>query len=268
MKSIPKSIFILIAATVILTSCSKTETYIYDGPVFVSFTDGTSEKYALEPINEPLRIQVGIPYPLETDLVIELEVESATLVEGTHFDVPSSVTITKNNVIASFTIQGYFEMLEGIKDTVTIKLKGEDVAEFNNSYAVYLLQKEVCPLNIPDVFGDWIANEVSAYDGPFDPYLVTFEENPNGGDTVVTDDLWPYYPVKIAFDTTSASYPTWNIPEQYLYDHSEYGPVYIASVDFAPFNSCDLIMETIRYQIYVEDGFFEDSNLEFVKIIE
>jgi len=27
-------------------------------------------------------------------------------------------------------------------------------------------------------------------------------------------------------------------------------------------------METIRYQIYAEAGLFEDSNLEFVKVIE
>lgn len=256
---------IILLVSFFITGCGDTDPIIYDGPVFVSFTEGTSGKYVMEVDNEPYLMHIGIPYPLEHDLVMDLDVEYSTAEKGLHFDLPSTVTIRSNNVTSMFKIQGYYETIAERKDTIVIRLIGEDVADFNNSYTIYLQQKKICPLDIEAVSGNWTAYETSLYDGSFDPYSVAFEKYPGGGDTVITDDLWPYETIKIAFDSTASAGWVWSIPEQFLFNDEEYGPVFISSVDPAEYDACDLIMSSIRYQIYVEAGFFEDSMLELVK---
>lgn len=264
MKIIQTSLIIFSLGCFLFISCGEPEPIIYNGPVFVSFTEDTTGKYILEADNEAYFTKIGIPYPLEYDLEIGLELEHSTAEEGKHFDMPSSVVIRKDNVTSLVKIQGYYENMAERKDTITIRLVGEEVAGFNNTYMLFMRQKMICPLDIEAIPGNWTANETSNYDGAYEPYTVTFEEFPGGGDTVITDDIWPYE-VKIAFDSTASAGWVWSIPEQYLFDHEEYGPVFISSVDPAEFDACDLIMSSIRYQVYVETGFFEDSMLELVK---
>jgi|GEM_PF-2134026 len=264
MKNIVKSFIIFAAAALVLNSCGDPDPIIYDGPVFVSFTDGTLGDYFVQEDNTPYPVQVGIPAPLGSDITVDIEVLYASGEAGTHYDLPSSVTISSGQVVAAIPVKGYFDNLAGgRKDTLVFQLMGDDVASFDTAYTVYLQQ--FCPFVVADFEGDWTATEVSDFYGAYDPYTITLETNPNGGDTLVTDDIWPYAPVKFAFDVSNPASFNWSIPDQFLYNHEVYGPVHITSYNPVPFSSCEVKLNEIRYKVYVGAGEFEISSLQLVK---
>lgn len=265
MKNIIKSFIIFAAAALVLNGCGEAEPIIYDGPVFVSFTDGTMADYFVQADNTPFPVQVGIPSPHGSDITIDLEVLYASGEAGTHYDLPSSVTIPAGDVVATIPVKGYFDNLAGgRKDTVMFQLLGEEVASFDTAYTVYLQQ--FCPFDIANFEGDWTANEQSDYEEePYAPYTITFEANPNGGDTLVTDDIWPYFPVKVVFDDADPANFFWRIPDQFLSeDLFGYGEARIVDLGPGAFSACELKM-SIRYKVYVSAGNFEQATLQLVK---
>ena len=263
MKNIIKSFIIFAAAALVLNGCGEAEPIIYDGPVFVSFTDGTMGDYFVQADNTPYNVQVGIPTAQGSDMTIDIEILKATGTAGTQFDLPASVTIKAGQVVAVIPVKGDFENLAGRKDTLIFQLLGEDVASFDTAYTVYMQQ--FCPFDVSEFEGAWTATEVSEFYGAYDPYTINFAANPNGGDTLITEDIWPYLPVKITFDVSDPAAFKWSIPDQYLQDHPVYGPQYITSYNPAPFSSCDKTMSAIRYKVYVAAGEFEVSSLSLVK---
>jgi hypothetical protein len=140
------------------------------------------------------------------------------------------------------------------------------VAAFDTAYTVYLQQ--FCPFVIEEFEGDWTVIEKSVYEpAPYDPYTLTLAENPNGGDTLVTSDIWPYLPVKFVFDDSNPANFIWRIPDQFLMNHPTYGPMKITDLGAGKFSACDKTM-SINYKVYVAAGNFEQANLSLTKDIE
>jgi len=249
---------------VLLNGCGEADPIIYDGDPFVSFTDGTMGDYFVQSDNAPFEVQVGIPAPLNSDHTVDLTVVYSSGSAGTQYNLPSSVTIPAGAVTANIAVEGLFANLGGRKDTLVFALNGDKVANFNNEYTLYLQQ--FCPFVVDEFVGAWTATEVSDFNGAYAPYPVNLAANPNGGDTLITTDLWPYELVKIVFDASDPANFQWHIPDQYQFTHPTYGDVFITSINPGPFSACDLTLGTIRYKVYVPGlGEFEYSSLSMVK---
>jgi hypothetical protein len=123
-----------------------------------------------------------------------------------------------------------------------------------------------CEFVLEDYIGDYTAYEQSDYeDDPYAPYTVTFSENPNGGDTLIVNGMWPGEPFKIVFNADNPPDYTFNIPDQFLLeDLGGYGETRIQDEGAGIVLTCDLTL-TIRYQIYVSAGYFERALITFVK---
>ena len=78
----------IILSVVILKSCKEAERVIYDGPLFISFTQGTSGKYWVDDNNSPYDIEVGIPLVQSTDITAGLEIQYSTGLQGSQYYVP------------------------------------------------------------------------------------------------------------------------------------------------------------------------------------
>lgn len=264
MKKITIKLLSILAVAVLLNGCGEADPILYDGEAFVSYTDGTMGDYFVQSDNAPYAITVGIPAPAGSDMTITLTEVYASGTAGTQFTLPSSVTIPAGDVTASFDVTGSFDDLAGRKDTLVIALSSDNVANFDNEYTVYLQQ--FCPFVLDEFIGAWTATEVSDFYGAYDPYTVNLAANPNGGDTLITSDIWPYLPVKITFDVSNPAKFQWSIPDQFLTaDLYGYGEGRITSYSPGPMSSCDLALNTLRYKVYVAAGEFEVSSFSLLK---
>jgi hypothetical protein len=264
MKKITIKLLSIFAVVLLLNSCGEAEQIIYDGPTFVSYTDGVLGDYFVQADNTPYPIQVGIPSPLGNEVTVNLNVVYASGTAGTHYDVPASVTIPSGSVTASFNVSGYFANMSGRKDTLVIELVSADTASFNTTYTLYLQQ--FCPFVLDDFVGAWTAYEKSDYeDDPYPPYTVNFALVPGEANTLVTTDIWPNFPIKVVFNDDDPANFFWNIPDQFLVDDLfGYGEARATDLGPGVFSACDQTA-TIRYKIYVSAGNFEQATLQLVK---
>ena len=148
MKNIVKPILLFAMAAMVLTSCGDVEPIIYDGPTFVSFTDGTSGSYFVQSDNTPYPVAVGIPAAASADVTIDIEVLYASGTAGTHYDIPSSVTISKGEVTADIVVNGYFDEMPGRVDTLQFQLVGSERAAFDTAFT--LIMQQFCPFDVND----------------------------------------------------------------------------------------------------------------------
>ena len=264
MKKITIRLLSLFAVVLMLNGCGEADPILYTGPTFVSFTDGVVGDYFVQADNTPFPVTVGIPSPSGSDVTANLNVVFASGTAGTQYDVPASVTIPAGAVTATFDVNGYFENLAGRKDTLVIELVSADTASFNTTYTLYLQQ--FCPFDINDFVGAWTAYEKSDYEAdPYAPYTVNFALVDGEPNTLVTTDIWPYYPIKVVFNDSDPANFFWNIPDQFLVDDL-YGYGEGRATDLGPgaFSACDQTA-SIRYKIYVSAGNFEQATLDLVK---
>ena len=262
MKKITIKLLSIFAVVLLLNGCSEADPILYSGPTFVSYTDGILGDYFVQSDNTPYPVTVGIPAPVGNEVSVNLNVLYASGTAGTHYDVPASVTIPSGSVTATFDVSGYFANMSGRKDTLVIELVSADTASFNTVYTLYLQQ--FCPFVLDDFVGEWTANEVSDYSGPFD-YTVNFALVPGEANTLITSDIWPYLPVKVVFDASDPANFFWNIPDQFLTDDLYgYGEGRITDLGDGAFSSCDQTM-VIRYKVYVAAGNFEQATLVLTK---
>jgi len=264
MKKITIKLLSLFAVVLLLNGCGEADPIIYSGPTFVSFTDGVLGDYFVQEDNTPFPIQVGIPSPAGSEVTVNLNVLYASGTAGTHYDVPASVTIPTGSVTAEFNITGYFANMSGRKDTLIIEMVSADTASFNTVYTLYLQQ--FCPFVLDDFVGAWTAYEKSDYeDDPYPPYTINFALVPGEANTLVTEDIWPFFPIKVVFNADDPANFYWNIPDQFLVDDLlGYGEARAVDLGNGPFSSCDQTA-SIRYKVYVAAGNFEQSTLELVK---
>ncbi len=260
MKKIAIRLIYFFSISLILNACGEADPITYQGNTFVSFTEGTEGNYYVLPGSAPYKIQIGIPAPIGSDLVVNISLIESTGTEGFHFNLPSSVTIPAGAVIADVEVTSNYENMEGREDRLVIGLESEYTASFNNEYTLIL--QTFCEFNVADFVGEWTAYEKSDFeDNPYDPYPVVFEANPNGGDTLITSSIWPYIPFKVVFNASDADNFFWNIPDQFLAeDISGYGETRIRDLGPGTFTSCEKVM-VIRYEVYVSAGVFETSTL-------
>lgn len=256
----------VIGSIAFLHSCEDIdEKGFYEGPELVSFTDGTSASYFVQETNDPgFDIQVGFTTTSNVARTVNFSI-SGDATEGQQFNLASaSITVPAGSTLGTLTVNGIYTGFTGQVDTLILALTGTNVAHFDSIYT--LIMQRYCPFNVDDFIGDWTAYEQSDYEAdPYDPYTVTFSANPNGGDTLVTSDIWPYYPIKVTFDASNPANFFWNIPDQFLVDNLfGYGEARIQDLAPGSFSSCDQTMN-IRYRVYVSAGNFERSTLELVK---
>jgi hypothetical protein len=264
MKKIAIRLIYLFSLILILNACGEADPITYKGETFVSFTNGTEGDYYVLPGAAPFRVQIGIPFPMESDLVVNLSVVESTGTAGFHFELPPSVTIPSGAVIADVVVTSTYENMEGRKDKLVIGIDGEYAANFNNQYTLNL--QTFCEFNVADFVGEWTAYEKSDFeDDPYDPYPLVFESNPNGGDTLVTSSIWPYIPFKVVFNASDPANFYWNIPDQFLTSDLEgRGEGRITDLGPGTFSVCEKVM-VIRYKVYVSDGVFETATLQLEK---
>jgi len=268
MKSIMKKITIkllsLFAVVLLLNGCGEADPILYDGPTFVSFTDGVLGDYFVQADNTPYPITVGIPAPAASAVTVNVNVVYASGTAGTQYDVPSSVTIPAGAVTATLDVSGYFDNMAGRKDTLVLELDGSEVADFDSEYTLYLQQ--FCPFDINEFVGAWTAYEQSDYEtDPYPPYTINFALVAGEPNTLVTSDIWPYSPIKVVFNADDPANFFWNMPDQFLLDDlSGYGEARATDLGPGSFSSCDL-SASIRYKVYVSAGNFEQATLQLVK---
>ena len=264
MKNITIKLLSIFAVVLLLNGCGEADPILYDGPTFVSFTDGVVGDYFVQADNTPYPITVGIPAPASSDVTVNLNVVYASGTAGTHYDVPSSVTIPAGAVTATFDVSGYFENLSGRKDTLVIELASSQIANFDTEYTLYLQQ--FCPFDINDFVGAWTAYEQSDYEAdPYPPYTVNFALVDGEPNTLVTTDIWPNFPIKVVFNADDPANFYWNMPDQFLVDDLfGYGEARATDLGPGAFSACDLTA-SIRYKIYVSAGNFEQATLQLVK---
>jgi len=264
MNSRFNTIFFLFALTILVSGCGEVEPTIYEGDLFISYTQGTEGRYVVVAQSSPYPMQIGIPYPADQDLNVDLKVIHATGTEGVQFDLPSSVTIRKGQVTADFDVFGHAENMTDRSDTLVIGIEHEYAATFANEYTIFM--QPPCDFVLEEFIGDYTAYEQSDYeDEPYDPYPVNFSENPNGGDTLVVTGMWPGEPFKVVFNTDDPVNYTFNIPDQFLLaDLGGYGEARISDEGPGQVLTCEHELR-IRYQIYAADGYFERAFIKFVK---
>jgi hypothetical protein len=264
MKKIIIKLLSIFAVVMVLHSCSEADPILYSGPTFVSFTDGILGDYFVQSDNTPFPIQVGIPAPAGSDLTVNVEVLYASGTAGTHYEVPSSVTIPSGSVTADLLVEGIFANLSGRKDTLVLQLVSADTASFNTVYTLYMQQ--FCPFDVNDFVGSWTAYEQSDYEAdPYPPYTINFALVPGEANTLVTQDIWPYFPIKVVFNADDPANFFWRIPDQFLVDDlGGYGEGRATDLGPGAFSACDQTA-SIRYKIYVSAGNFEQATLQLVK---
>lgn len=264
MKMKIKYLVIVLALAILSGGCGENEPIIYDGDLFISYLDGNQGRYVVMAQGNPYELEVGIPYPAEEDLVVGIKVVHATGQQGVQFDLPSSVTIKSGQVKSSFYIYGSFDDMTDRMDTVVIALEHEQVAGFDNEFT--LAMQPPCDFVLEDFIGDFTAYEQSDYEEtPYDPYTVTFSENPNGGDTLIVSGMWPGTPFKIVFNTDDPPNYTFNIPDQWVADDiGGYGETRISDLGEGVVLTCEHTL-AIRYMIYVAEGYFERASIVFEK---
>lgn len=249
----------IIISAIILNSCDEAERIIYDGPLFISFIEGTSGKYLVDDINSPYNIEVGIPIVQSEDVVAELEILYSTGVLGDQYYVPPSVTIPAGELTAEFSVLGVYDNLSGRKDTLIIGLAGEVISTFDSTYTIYMRQL-LCNYDIEELAGKWIADETSVSDGQYSPYELTTIANPNGGDTIIVTDYWSGE-FKIVFDTSDTTNIKCHVPSQYQFKDETYGDFYIESLSDASFSKCYKIIANLHLFVSSETAYVPETFL-------
>ncbi|MEN8158429.1 MAG: hypothetical protein ABFS10_15860, partial [Bacteroidota bacterium] len=155
MKTATIKIASLFVLALLFSGCGEIEPTIYDGDLFISYTGETEGRYVVLGQHIPYPMQIGIPYPVEEDLKVNLKVTYATGTEGVHYDLPSSVTIRKGQVTADFNIYGHSQNMVDRRDTLVIALEHEKVAKFSNEYT--LVMQPPCEFVIEEFIGEWTA---------------------------------------------------------------------------------------------------------------
>jgi len=257
-------ILFLFVLIILVSGCGEVEPSIYDGDLFISYTEASEGRYVVLAQDVPYPMQIGIPFPVDYDLNVGLKIIHATGTEGVQFDLPSSVTIRKGQVTANFYVYGHAENMVDRRDTLVIGIDHENAATFAYEYTLYM--QPPCEFVLEEFIGDFTAYELSDYEEEaYDPYTVNFAENPNGGDTLIVTGMWPGEPFKVVFNTEDPSNYTFNIPDQFLLaDLSGYGETRISDEGAGVVLTCEHEL-TIRYQIYVAEGYFERAFIQFVK---
>ena len=192
----------VIGSLAFLYSCEDEDKGFYDGPELASFTNGTTASYFVQETGDTgFEIQVGFTTVSNTARTVNFTI-SGDATEGEQYSLSStSITVPAGSTVGTITVNGIYAGFTGQVDTLNIALTGDNAAQFDSTFS--LIMQRYCPFLVDDFIGDWTAYEVSDYDGEYPPYTVTFAANPNGGDTLVTSDIWPYYPVKVTFDDSA-----------------------------------------------------------------
>ena len=189
MKNILKILIgvFVIGSFVFFYSCEDVDKGIYEGPALVSFTDGSTASYFVQETGDPgFEIQIGFTTKSSSARTVGFII-SGDATTGQQFTLATNnITVPANSFVGTLTVNGIYAGFTGQIDTLIIALTGDNVASFDSVYTVYM--QRYCPFDVAEFVGDWTAYEQSDYeDDPYSPYTVTFEANPNGGDTLITN---------------------------------------------------------------------------------
>ena len=171
MKNIFKKIYPIIILTAIVfsfPSCEEdTDQWIYDGEALATFPNETSSAFFVQDVADPsftIEVALNTLSGSERSVNVTVDSELSSAIEGTHFTMNATVTIPANEVIGILKITGIYANLPNEALNLVLKLSGDNVADYDNSYTLGL--NKFVPFEISNFVGTFECTEHS-YFGDF-----------------------------------------------------------------------------------------------------
>lgn len=160
-----KKILILSLAIFTLIACEEDRT-IYSGDTFVSFRSTQSAVSINEAIGT-YNLQIGIADEQNEDINVGLDVTSDTAIEGTHFNIPSSITIPAGETLVTIPVEIVDDELSNPIRNFTVEIVSVsnpsvnigilDEGSYSKSFSIV---NDDCPTQFTYWVGDIIVEDV------------------------------------------------------------------------------------------------------------
>lgn len=160
-----KKILILSLAIFTLIACEEDRT-IYSGDTFVAFRSTQSAVSINEAIGT-YNLQIGIADEQNEDISVELDVTSDTAIEGTHFNIPSSITIPAGETLVTIPVEIMDDELSNPIRNFTVEIASVsnpsvnigilDEGSYSKSFSIV---NDDCPTQFTYWVGDIIVEDV------------------------------------------------------------------------------------------------------------
>lgn len=159
---------LLLAFILIFNACEEDkDQWMYDGPALASFPNATTGDFFIEDkADASFTVDVALNTVSGSERTINVTVNEdlSTAVEGTHFTMPSTVTIPANQVIGELSISGKYADLPNVPLTLVIEIEGENSADYDNQFVLSLYK--FVPFDLQNFVGTFECTEIS-YFGEF-----------------------------------------------------------------------------------------------------
>jgi len=160
--------FILIGLVIGMYSCKEeSDLFLYDGPNYVSFIEGSSSVTAIGGETNEFPIQIGVTTAESSKTFsVEVDADASTGIEGTHFTVDSKeITIAAGEYVGTMTITPIFEAVPDEGITVKFNLVNTgDTADFSiRSHTIDMAK--YCAYDIASIAGTYTGTS-GAHNGP------------------------------------------------------------------------------------------------------
>lgn len=160
-----KKILILSLAIFTLIACEEDRT-IYSGDTFVSFRSTQSAVSINEAIGT-YNLQIGIADEQNEDINVGLDVTSDTAIEGTHFNIPSSITIPAGETLVTIPVEIVDDELSNPIRNFTVEIVSVSNPSVNigildeGSYSkTFSIVNDDCPTQFTYWVGDIVIEDV------------------------------------------------------------------------------------------------------------
>lgn len=160
-----KKILILSLAIFTLIACEEDRT-IYSGDTFVAFRSTQSAVSINEAIGT-YNLQIGIADEQNEDISVELDVTSDSAIEGTHFNIPSSVTIPAGETLVTIPVEIVDDELNNTTRNFMVEIASVSNPSVNigivdeGSYSkTFSIVNDDCPTQFTYWVGDIVIEDV------------------------------------------------------------------------------------------------------------
>ncbi|MFT3978978.1 MAG: hypothetical protein QM687_00820 [Ferruginibacter sp.] len=183
---------------------------------FAPVDDEYTVNYYVNPDSDPYLLPVGFDGFSKSDRTIEFSVTSRTATLGTHFEMPTSITIPAGKVLDTLRIKGHYDKYVGTSRLDTVVIKITNHAAVNQMDSFRLIIQPFCDET------DIVAAQVSALAGTYANTNETFNGSPYGPYTtavsnvtlltattarITVENIWDngWGPVQFTLDWTNSS---------------------------------------------------------------
>jgi len=196
-KQISRLSLLLLACSVIFTSCKKTEITI--PPEQAHFTNQTGGTYFLLTPTTTYKIPVGVTTVANVDRTYSFTVSSPTgATQGTHYTLSGTTfTIPAGKAVDSIEVKGvYAQYQAGRKDTLIFTMSNDKgvASTYNAEYK--LLMRGPCfegDVDLNEFLGTYAKTNELLGTSPYGPYTTTITSVTSTGPTsgqIVVNNIW------------------------------------------------------------------------------